>query len=194
MAQEISLTVTSPGPSFPLPRCFPPIVWPCWCWSLVSSSYDSGAPTIHPMSSCSSAWQWVLHHPSFIAAMEGAMWGPEAVPCCCGALVLVPHCHRCPLSSTRPTQPASRCLQWLEWVVGRRCHVGGVERISVTWRAYGGCWVLTGWVSPFWGLSASLCALLAHVDSLTSYLNGEEGVLVAMGVRCAFFVVAGRHQ
>jgi hypothetical protein len=151
MAQETSLTATSPGPSFPLPRRFPPIVcsphnppyeqllvgvgvgamafgvvvWPCWCWSSVSLSYNSGAPAIHPTSSCSSAWRWVLCRPSFVAAVEGAVWGPGAVPRCCGALVLVPHCRRCPPSSTRPTQPASRCLQSWEWVVGRRCHVGG---------------------------------------------------------------------
>ena len=52
-----------------------------------------------------------------------------------------------------------------------------MEGLAVTWRAYGGCWVLTGRVSPFWGLPASLCVLLARVNSLTSRLNGEEGGL-----------------
>jgi hypothetical protein len=43
--------------------------------------------------------------------------------------------------------------------------------ISVTWRTHGGYWVLTGQVSPFWGLLASLGTLLAHVDSLTSTVD-----------------------
>jgi hypothetical protein len=92
-----------------------------------------------------------------------------------------------------PNLQAGACSRGNGWWVGV-VTLGGVERVSVTWRAYGGCWVLTGQEFPFWGLSASLCALLAHVDSLTSRLNGEEGVLVAVGVRCAFFVVAGHHQ
>jgi hypothetical protein len=71
---------------------------------------------------------------------------------------------------------------------------GLVEHVSVTWCAYGAAGVLTGRVSPLWDLSVSLCALLACVNSLTSRLNREEGVLVALGVRCAFFVVAGHHQ
>jgi len=75
MAQEMSLT--SPGLSTPLPCHFlvvhsphnPPyeqlligvglgamvlgiIIWPWWWWS---SLYSHGAPTIHLMSSCSSA-------------------------------------------------------------------------------------------------------------------------------------------
>jgi hypothetical protein len=53
----------------------------------------------------------------------------------------------------------------------------GFGRVSVTWRAYGGCYVLTGQVAPFWGLPASLCALLACVNNLTSRLNGGGGGL-----------------
>ncbi|KAF8239493.1 hypothetical protein L208DRAFT_1385943, partial [Tricholoma matsutake] len=44
------------------------------------------------------------------------------------------------------------------------------------WPEYRGWWVLTRQVSPFWGLLASLCTLLACVNSLTSHLNGEEGI------------------
>jgi hypothetical protein len=125
---------------------FNTVVWPCWCWSS-ASSYNPGAPTIHPTSSCSSAWRWVLSRSSFVAAMEGGLWVVESF-----------------------------------------------LRVSVTWRTHRGCWVLTGRVSPFWGLSASLSALLARVDSLTSRLNREEGVLMAVGVHCAFFIIAGCHQ
>jgi hypothetical protein len=123
------------------------IVWLCWCLSS-ASSYDPGAPTIHPMSSCSSAWRWVLCCLSFVTAMEGGLCG----------------------------------------VVESFLHV------SVMWHAHGGYWMLTGQVSPFWGLSASLSALLAHVGSLTSCLNRKERVLAAMGMHCAFFIIAGRHQ
>jgi hypothetical protein len=38
--------------------------------------------------------------------------------------------------------------------------VGPWCSVSVTWLTYGGCWMLTGRVSPFWGLLASLCTLL----------------------------------
>jgi hypothetical protein len=113
------------------------------------------------------------------------LWGP----CACSSLSSVPAIIHLPY----PT-----CKQVLA-VVGMgggsvpSCW-GGVECVSVTWHAYRGCWVLTGRVSPFWGLSASLCTLLAHVNSLTSCLNREEGVLVAVGVHCAFFVIAGHHQ
>jgi hypothetical protein len=50
------------------------IIWPCWCWSS-ASSYNPGAPTIHPMSSCSLAWQWVPCCPLFITAMKGGPCG-----------------------------------------------------------------------------------------------------------------------
>jgi hypothetical protein len=69
----------------------------------------------------------------------------------------------------------------------------GFGCVSVTWRAYGGCYVLTRRVAPFWGLPASLCALLACVNNLTSRLNREEGDWLAACVRSAFFVVAGRY-
>ena len=36
--------------------------------------------------------------------------------------------------------------------------------------------MLTGQVSPFWGLPASLCALLTRVDSLTSRGTGRRGL------------------
>ena len=42
------------------------------------------------------------------------------------ALMLVPHHRRCPPSSNRPTQPASRCLQQWEWVVGQHFLFWGV--------------------------------------------------------------------
>jgi len=70
--------------------------------------------------------------------------------------------------------------------------VWGVECISVTWCVYEDCCVLTGQVSPFCGLSVSLCTFLACLDSLTSCLNGEEGVWVSVGVHCMFFM-AGSH-
>jgi hypothetical protein len=69
----------------------------------------------------------------------------------------------------------------------------GFERISVTWRAYGGCWVLTWQVSPFWGLPVSPCTLLASVDSLTSRLNGEEGVGWGLGGCARALRVFGRR-
>ena len=65
--------------------------------------------------------------------------------------------------------------------------VGPWCSVSVTWLVYGGCWVLTRWVSPFWGLPASLCTLLDHFHSLPSHLNGEEGGLG--GHVCAFCVL-----
>ena len=46
----------------------------------------------------------------------------------------------------------------------------------MTWRIDGACWVLTWGVSPFWGLLSSLSVLLAHINTLTSHLDGEEGV------------------
>jgi hypothetical protein len=109
----------------------------------------------------------------------------------CLFLIVIGACHH-PL--TLPNLQAGACSGGNGWWVSIVTLGGGIERVSVTWRAYGGCWVLTGQVSPFWGLSVSLCTLLAHVDSLTSCLNGEEGVLVAVGVRCVFFIVAGHHQ
>jgi len=69
---------------------------------------------------------------------------------------------------------------------------GGVEHVSVMWCTYKDCCVLTGWVSPFWGLPASLCTFLACLDSLTSRLNREEGVWVSMVVHC-MFVMAGSN-
>jgi hypothetical protein len=193
MAQEISLTATSS--LFPLPHCFPPVIWPCWCWSSASLSYNSGAPAIHPTSSCSSAWRWVLHCPSFLQLWRGPCGDLELFlvvvgPLCLFLIVIGARCH--PLAL--PNLQAGACSGGNGWWVGTVTLGGGVEHVSVTWHAYGGCWVLTRWVSPFWGLSVSLCALLAHVDSLTSHLNGEEEVLVAMGVHCAFFIIAGHHQ
>jgi hypothetical protein len=174
------------------------------------------------------------------------MVGPGAAPCRGGALVSVPRRHQCPPPFTHPTQPASRCLQRWAWVVvgvfrsggfvhgsmtwrmyggcwvlwclflvvisARRYSFtlpnlqagacsgghgwwsafsihGGFVCVSVTWHAYGGCWVLTGQVSPFWGLLASLCAVLACVDSLTSHLNGEEGDWVAVHVRFSWLPI-----
>jgi len=184
------------------------VVWPCWWWwcrrwccsALSSSSYGPGAPAIHPTSSGSSVWLRVLCRPLFVRrqvlvppasfhpsstpravahgagggwclalSLGGPLWGPGAVP----------RRRRCLPSFTHPTQPASRCLQRWEWVVGRRCHgilFGGGLSASVTCRAYGGCGVLTGQVSPFWGLPASLCALLTRVDSLTSRGTGRRGL------------------
>jgi hypothetical protein len=49
----------------------------------------------------------------------------------------------------------------------------------VTWRVYGCVWVLTWQVPCFTGLPAPLCNLLAHLESLTSRLNGDEGVSAA---------------
>jgi hypothetical protein len=92
----------------------------------------------------------------------------------CSFLIVIHACHH-PLDPT--------CNQVLAVVgMGGGLALSCWGGVSVTWHAYGGCWMLTWWVSPFWGLSVSLCALLAHVDSLTSRLNGEEGVLVAVGV------------
>ena len=71
---------------------------------------------------------------------------------------------------------------------------GGVEHVSVMWRAYEDCCVLTGRVSPFCGLPASLCVFLACLDSLTSHVNGEEGVWVSMGVHCVFFVASTHYH
>jgi hypothetical protein len=46
----------------------------------------------------------------------------------------------------------------------------------VTQRIYGASWGLTWWVSPSWGLPASLSALLTLNDTLTSRLDREEGI------------------
>ncbi|KAF8234326.1 hypothetical protein L208DRAFT_1394176, partial [Tricholoma matsutake] len=65
------------------------------------------------------------------------MVGPGAIPHCGGALVLILCCHWCLPSSTHPTQPASRCLQWWEWVVARvdslTSHLKGEEGIGWLW-------------------------------------------------------------
>ena len=114
---------------------------------------------------------WCTRHPPDEQLLIGIVLVPVSalaslLGCHGGALVLIPPC----------------------------CGIlfGGVERVSVMWHAYEDCCVLTGWVSPFWGLLASLCAFLARLDSLTSRVNGEEGVWVSVGVRCMFFV-AGSH-
>jgi hypothetical protein len=87
--------------------------------------------------------------------------------------------------------PYPTCKQVLA-AVGSAFSVSGGLSTLVTWRTYGVRWVLTERVSPSWGLPASLRALLACVDGLTSHLNGK-GDWVVVGVRCAFFVVAGCH-
>jgi hypothetical protein len=52
--------------------------------------------------------------------------------------------------------------------------------LGVDVAGYGGLGVRTWRVSPSRGLPVPLCALLARVESLTSRLNGEEGVCMAM--------------
>jgi hypothetical protein len=51
---------------------------------------------------------------------------------------------------------------------------------SVTWHARGVRWVLTRWVSCRAGLPVPPSRLLSLIDTLTSCLDGEEGV--GMGV------------
>ena len=53
---------------------------------------------------------------------------------------------------------------------------GGYGWVNMTWHVEGAHWVLTWGVSLFWVLPASLSTLLAHIDTLTSHLDGEEGV------------------
>jgi hypothetical protein len=52
---------------------------------------------------------------------------------------------------------------------------------------YGVHRVRTSWVSPSRGLPASLYTLLAHVDSLSSHLNGEEGVALFCVGTCRWY-------
>jgi hypothetical protein len=69
------------------------------------SSYGPGAPTIHPTSSCSSAWGWVLCRSS---SLSMSSLSPVVVICCCCLLssfvvvvvhvVVVPHCCHLSLS------------------------------------------------------------------------------------------------
>ena len=127
------------------------------------------------------------------------------ISCCLGALVLVlvlDHhgeamvlipCHYQYLpSSTRPTQPASRCLQRWECMVGQHFLFQGCLSMSVMWCIYGICWVLTEQVSPSWGLPVSLCTFLACVNSLTSHLN-REGGWVVVGMHHVFIIIVGCH-
>jgi hypothetical protein len=53
----------------------------------------------------------------------------------------------------------------------------------VTWWVYGASWVLTWWVSPFWGLPPSLFYFLFLIDTLTTRFDGE-GVTTGV-VGCA---------
>jgi hypothetical protein len=55
----------------------------------------------------------------------------------------------------------------------------------MTQRVYAASWGLTWWVSPSWGLPASLSALLTLNDTLTSRLDGGgDWVAVGMGRWC----------
>jgi hypothetical protein len=79
-----------------------------------SLSYGPGAPTIHPMSSFSSAWGWVLCQ-SLSSSMS--LLSPVVVVCCHHLLlsfvvivihvVLVPHLHRSSSSSSLSSSPSS---------------------------------------------------------------------------------------
>jgi hypothetical protein len=62
------------------------------------------------------------------------------------------------------------------------------------WRVYGASWVLTWWVSPFWGLPPSLFYFLFLIDTLTTRFDGEKGVTAGV-VGCASSgVVVRRYQ
>jgi hypothetical protein len=167
MAQETSLTATSPGPSFLLPRRFPPVV----CFLLV---LELGVIVIQ---------LWCTCHPPNEQLLVGMVVGAlsSIVRCSCGgghvgsqsrsSLLWGPGA-RSSLSSVPAVihLPYPTCKQVLA-VVGMGggsalSRWGLVEHVSVTWCAYRGCWVLTGRVSPFWDLLASLCTLLPRVNSL----------------------------
>jgi len=50
------------------------------------------------------------------------------------------------------------------------------QGVIVTWHVYRGCWVLTGWVTPFWGLLASLSMLLRLIDTSHPAWTGRRGL------------------
>ena len=174
------------------------------CEQLLVGVVAGGVSSFHPSSTPRAVAQgagggwcvaWVVLGPPGCGVVVGSSWWVLGLP----LVVVGPWCPFLVVISARrhsltlPNLQAGACSGGHGWWSAFSVR-GGFVRVSVTWRAYGGCWVLTGRVSPFWGLPASLCAFLARVDSLTSHLNGEEGDWVAVRVRCAFFVVARRHQ
>ena len=144
---------------------------------------------------CSWGWRWVVCHGAGACGVVSCHLG-VLVSMLVLALLLDCHGEAHASSSSVPTiihSPYPTCKQVLAVVGtggGLVFSVSGGLSTSLTWHAYGVHWVLTKWVSPSWGLPASLCALLACVDSLTSHLNGEGGWGV-VGMHCMFFVVAG---
>jgi hypothetical protein len=54
--------------------------------------------------------------------------------------------------------------------------LGGCGGVNVMWHIDVARWVLTWGASQVWGLPVSLCMLLARIDTLTSHLDGEEGM------------------
>jgi len=174
MAQETSLT--SPGPLTPLPHHFLVVCSPHnQPYEQLLIGVGVGAVALGVVVWPWWWWWWLSYGPGAPAIHPTSSCSSALCWCQCwhwrcrwvvvvGPWVLVPPCHR-------------------------RCHgilFGGVEHISVMWRMYEDCCVLTGRVSPFWGLPASLCAFLAHLDSLTSCLNREEGVWVSVGCVACF--------
>ena len=182
------------GASAPPPSSFCPCIVP---------------PMIHPPSSCLWGWgQMVCHLWALVPWLGGAAMLVviivPGVPVIVGApfviVVVVPPSFRhlsCPHSTYHP--PYEQLLVRLE-VGGVSSSGGGVGHggtwlcqwvllqwpyavllmSAVMWQATGVWGVCTWWISPSRGLPASLCILLAHVNGLTSHLNGEEGVCVAM--------------
>jgi hypothetical protein len=141
------LTVTSPGPSFLLPCHFPP------------SSGPAGAGVQHR---CRTT---LVHPPSTQRAVARRHGGGCSIVRCslqlwrglcgdlelflvvvgplCLFLIVVGACHH-PL--TLPNLQAGACSGGNGWWVGivTLGEGGGVECVSVTWHAYGGCYVTGG--------------------------------------------------
>jgi hypothetical protein len=146
-------------------------------WCLASTSYDPDAPAIHPISSCSLAWQWVLCCLLFVTAMGGAVRHRCHTPCrchCCGYALLRHrplcrcHCCGCALSSSPVSfHPSSTPRAVVRGAGGRWCVVLGLRGFGVSADII----VRSSWWGP--GAGPHPCGAVVFIRRPCSGGNGQ---------------------
>jgi hypothetical protein len=145
------------------------VIWPCWWWchsALSSLSYGPGAPVIHPTSSGSSAWLWVLcclSSPVRLLPGAGArMFSGPGTPCCCPGIVGMHH--HCPPFCCRHQHRSTHHPPHEQLLMG--LEAGGV------WR----CWVVRcGVLGPFLVVVGACCHPLTLPNLQAGACSGGNG-------------------